>query len=156
MNSGLVFAAAFAIGVVAGLRSLTAPAIVCWAAWLKWFDLQDSPLRFMGTTGAACIFTALAVVELVTDKLPSTPNRTAPVGLAARIVLGALAGATLAAGGGRSVPIGAVIGTMGALVGTFGGFQLRRGLARALPPVAAALVEDLIAIGGGFFIVSRI
>lgn len=156
MNSGLVFALVFAIGVIAGLRSLTAPAIVCWGAWLKWFDLADSPLRFMGTIGAACIFTALALVELVTDKLRSTPNRTAPVGLASRIVLGALAGATITAGAGGSVPTGAVIAAIGALVGAFGGFHLRRGLARVLPPVAAALVEDLIAIGGGFFIVSRI
>ena len=155
MSSTLLFALVFGIGIVAGLRSFTAPAVVCWGAYLQWFSLQGSPLHFMASLIAVCILTILAVVELVIDKLPSTPNRTAPVGLGARIVLGGLAGATLSVAGGHfGIGVG-VIAAAGALAGTFGGFHFRRGLSQILPPIAAALVEDVIAVGAGFLIVSR-
>ena len=155
MNSTLVFALVFGIGIVAGLRSCTAPAVVCWGAYLQWFSLQGSPLHFMASLIAVCIFTILAVVELVGDKLPSTPNRTAAVGLGARIVLGGLAGATLAVAAGQAGIAGAVIAAVGALAGTLGGFHFRRALSQTLPPVVAALVEDVIAVGGGLLLVSR-
>lgn len=155
MSSTLLFALVFGIGIVAGLRSFTAPAVVCWGAYLHWFSLQGSPLHLMASLIAVCILTILAVVELVTDKLPSTPNRTAPIGLGARIVLGGLAGGTLAVAGGQSGIGGAMIAAVGALAGTFGGFHFRRALSQILSPIAAALVEDVIAVGAGFLIVSR-
>ena len=92
MTSGLALLLALCIGVVAGLRSLTAPAVVAWAAHLGWINLHGSPLAFMGSPWAVGVFTVLALGELVADLLPSTPARTAPVGLSARIVTGALAG----------------------------------------------------------------
>jgi uncharacterized membrane protein len=156
MNSGLIFTLAFAIGIVAGLRSLTAPAAVSIAAWLKWFNLENSPLHFMASGITALIFGILALGELVADKLPNTPNRTAPVGLIARIVTGALCGATLSAGGGQSLVIGAVLGVVGALVGTFGGFQVRAKLMKVMPANAAAVLEDIVAIVGGLFVASRV
>src|SRR5713226_3993606 len=88
MNPSQVLLLAFLIGVVAGLRSLTAPAAVAWAARRNWINLHNTPLSFMGSTAAVVIFTLLAVVELVADQLPSTPSRTKPPGLIARIVLG--------------------------------------------------------------------
>src|SRR5258708_21903700 len=93
MTSGLALLLALCIGLVAGLRSLTAPAVVAWAAHLGWINLRDSPLAFMASPWAVGVFTILALGELVADQLPSTPARTAPVGLSARIVTGALAGA---------------------------------------------------------------
>src|SRR5258707_14782229 len=95
MNSGFALLLVFGIGVVAGLRSLTAPAVVAWAAHLGWINLHGSPLAFMASPWAVGVFTILAVGEFVADQLPSTPARTAPVGLSARIVTGALAGACL-------------------------------------------------------------
>jgi uncharacterized membrane protein len=89
MNTATVFALAFAIGVADGLRSLTAPAVVSWAARLKWLDLQHTWLAFLGYAVTPYLFTALAVGELVADKLPNTPSRKAPEGFAARVVLGA-------------------------------------------------------------------
>jgi len=44
------------IGVVAGLRSLTAPAVVAWAAHWTWLAPQ-SPLAFLGSTAAVAAFT---------------------------------------------------------------------------------------------------
>ncbi len=158
MNSGFaVLLLALGIGLVAGLRSLTAPAVVSWAAHLGWINLQHSPLSFMGSIWAVGIFTVLALVEYVADQLPGTPSRTAPVGLSARIVTGGLCGAGLAIAGGASPWLGAVAGAIGGIAGAFGGYQARVGLVRALrvPDFAIAIPEDLVAIGLGIFLASR-
>jgi uncharacterized membrane protein len=156
MNSGFALLA-FGIGVVAGLRSMTAPAIVAWAAHLGWINLSSSPLAFMGSAWAIAIFTVGALFEFVVDQLPTTPARTTAVPLIARIVMGLLTGACLGTAGGASLWLGALIGAIGAIVGGFGGYQARVGLVRALhvPDIAIAIPEDLIAIGLGLFLVSR-
>jgi uncharacterized membrane protein len=157
MNSSLALGLACTIGVVAGLRSFTAPAVVAWAAHLGWINLHGSSLSFMGSVWAVTIFTILALVELVADKLPNTPPRTAPVGLSARIVTGALTGSCLAVAGGTTLWLGAVAGAIGGIAGAFGGYYSRVGLVRALrvPDFAIAIPEDLIAIGLGLFLASR-
>src|SRR5258707_4330259 len=96
---------AFGIGVIAGLRSLTAPAMVAWAAQRGWLNLQGSSLSFMGSTAAVTTFTILAVVELVADQLPSTPARTKPPGLIAPILLGGPSGAAIAPAGRQSAAV---------------------------------------------------
>jgi uncharacterized membrane protein len=158
MNSTLVLVLVFLIGVIAGLRALTAPTVVSWAANLHWINLTRSHLAFMGTLVAAIIFSVLAVAELVNDKLPKTPPRTAPPSVVIRLVLGAFAAATFSVGAGGSAILGVILGIVGALVGTFGGYQVRTRTVRALhvPDFVIALVEDLIAVGGGFLLVSRL
>ena len=148
----------FLLGGVAGLRSLTAPAAVCWAAHFGWLHLAGSKLAFMGHPGTLIFFTLLAVVELIADKLPKTPPRTAPPGLIARIAFGGLGGTALAISAGGSLIIAAITGVIGALFGMFGGYNIRHALVvRAhLPDLAVALVEDVIAIAGGFLFVSRL
>ena len=157
MSASQVLLLAFLIGVVAGLRCLTAPTVVAWAARRNWLNLHFTRLSFMGTTAAIVIFTLLAIVELVTDQLPSTPSRLKPPNLIARIILGALCGAGVAAAGAQSLAFGAVLGVAGAVTGAFAGFHVRTGLVRALkvPDLVIALPEDAVAIGGGLFIVSR-
>ena len=157
MNPSQVLLLAFLIGVVAGLRSLTAPAVVAWAAHRNWLNLQNTPLSFMGSTAAVVIFALLAVVELVADQLPSTPPRTKPPGLISRIVLGGLSGAAVAVSGTQSIALGAVLGVAGGIAGAFAGYEARTRLVKALkiPDLVIALLEDAVAIGGGLFIVSR-
>lgn len=157
MTSTFALLLAFAIGVVAGLRSLTAPAVVAWAAHLGWINLHNSPLAFMGSKWSVGIFTILALVELVADQLPNTPARTAPVGLSARIVTGALCGACLAVAGGAALAVGAFAGAIGGVAGAFAGYHTRVGLVRSLrvPDIAIAIPEDIVAIGLGLFLVSR-
>ena len=157
MSVGFVLVLVFAIGVVAGLRALTAPAVVAWAAHLGWINLSGSPLSFMGSTWALWLFTILALVEYVTDQLPSTPARTVPMQLGARLVMGILSGVCLAAAGGASLLVGAICAAAGVLVGTFGGYHARIGLVRSLkvPDIAVAVPEDLVAIGLGLLVVSR-
>jgi len=152
-----IIALSLAIGVVAGLRSLTAPAVVSWAAQWNWINLQNSHLAFLGSIRAAWILTALAVAELVSDKLPFTPARTKPGGLLARIVTGGLCGAALCVTAGESAILGAILGAVGAVAGAFVGYELRRRLVtkRNASDLVVALIEDAVAIGGAFLIVAQ-
>src|SRR6185503_19058588 len=93
-----IYLLALLIGVVAGLRAMTAPALVAWAAHLGWLDLSGTWLAFLGNVWARWILTLAALGELVTDQLPSTPSRTVPVQFGARIVMGAFSGAAIAVG----------------------------------------------------------
>ena len=157
MSSGVTLLLAFCIGIVAGLRSLTAPAVVAWAAHLGWINLSASPLAFMGSAWTVGIFTLLALLELVADQLPKTPARTEAVGLGARIVMGLLTGACVGIAGGSPLWLGALLGAVGGIAGAFGGYHARVGLVRGLhvPDFAIAIPEDVIAIGFGLLIVSR-
>ncbi|HWN17758.1 MAG TPA: DUF4126 family protein [Gemmatimonadales bacterium] len=147
---------ALAIGFVAGLRSLTAPAAVSWAARLGWLDLHGSPLAFMGSTAAVAILSILALAEYMADKLPQTPNRTSPGPLMARIVMGGLSAACLGVAAGSSVLLGATLGGIGGVIGAFAGYEFRRRLVRGLKvkDVVIAVLEDLVAIGLAYLIVS--
>ena len=147
---------AFLIGLFAGLRSLTPPAAVAWAVYLGWLRLVR-PLSLIGSLPAVIILSVLAITEIIFDKLPNTPSRTAPPGLIARIVTGAFTGACVSLGGGRPAFVGAGLGLLGGIVGTFAGYHARAWLVRSLrqPDFNVALIEDLVAIGGSLFIVSR-
>jgi uncharacterized membrane protein len=146
---------AFLIGIVAGLRSMTPPAAVSWAARLGWLNLQNTWLAFLGFAATPYVLTLLAFGELIADKLPKTPSRKSPVGFIARIVSGALCGAAL--GATNQAFIGALVaGVLGAIVGTLGGYELRMRLASIIgKDLPIALLEDAIAICGPFLIVSR-
>ena len=155
MNSILVFA--LGIGFAAGLRSLTPPAVVAWAAHLGWLNLNNSPLAFMGSIIAVIIFSLLALFELFADLQPSTPKRTAPMPLIARVLTGGLCGACVCAAGHQSLILGAILGAVGGIIGAFAGYETRRRLVAALniKDIFIALVEDLITIGLACFLVSR-
>jgi len=134
------------IGVVAGLRTFTAPAAISWAAHLGWLPLAGTPLAFMGSVWAAGILTVLAFVEFVIDQLPSAPSRKAPPGFGARIVSGALSGAALGALPGLLIA-GGIAGIVGAVIGTLGGYAARARLAAAFrQDMPAAFIEDAVAI----------
>ena len=158
MSSDVVLVlSAFGIGIVAGLRSMTAPAIVSWAGRLHRLDLRDSRLAFFASVAAVYIFSALGIGELVADKLPFVPNRTSLLPMAFRILSGALCGAALCISANRLVPEGALLGGLGAANGALGGFHVRRLLVKHLKiqDIVIALAEDALAIGAGLFIVSR-
>jgi uncharacterized membrane protein len=152
-----VFILAIGIGIVAGLRAFTAPALVSWAVHLGWLNLQGTPLAFMGSTIAVAVLSLLAAIEYVTDQLPKTPARTVPPQLIARLVMGALSGACVSVSGGQSALTGVVLAAIGVLIGTYGGYHLRKGLVSALnvKDIFIAIPEDLVAIGLAYLIVSR-
>ena len=148
-----VYVLAFLIGVIAGLRAMTAPAAVSWAARLGWLHLENTWLAFMGYAATAYVFSALAIGELITDQLPSTPSRKVPMQFGTRIFVGALCGAALGASGDALIG-GLIAGVLGAIAGTLGGAEFRSRLAKAFgKDFPAALLEDAIAIGGAFLVV---
>jgi len=136
------------LGLVTGLRSMTAMAVLCWFAYRGDLPLDGTWASWAAKLTTAIIFTVLAVGELVADKLPKTPNRTAPGPLLVRVVVGGLVGAIVAAGLNGSEFEGVILGVGGALIGTFGGFLVRREVVSRMScrdwPVA--LVEDASAI----------
>jgi uncharacterized membrane protein len=132
---------------------MTAPAAIAWGAYLGWLDISQTGLSFMGSLWSAMIFTLLAVAELITDQLPSTPSRKVPMQFGARISMGALSGAAIGATG-NTVVIGLITGVIGAVIGTLGGASVRAYLAnrfgRDLP---AALLEDAFAVALAILVV---
>ena len=147
---------AVAIGVVAGLRSMTAPAVVAWAAHLGWRRLEDTPLAFLGSAAVRWVLSALAIGELIADKLPFVPSRTTPGPFFGRVVTGAVSGAALVAGHGGAWLLGAILGAVGGVMGTLGGYRVRTGLTGRLsaPPYVVAMAEDVVAVGGALLIVA--
>ena len=151
-----VLVLALLIGIIAGLRAMTAPAAVSWAARLGWLNLAPTSLAFLGYAFTPWIFTALALVELVTDQLPTTPSRTVPVQFGTRILTGGLSGGAIGAAHGQLV-LGVVGGIVGAVIGTLGGRAVRGRLAASFgKDLPAALIEDAVAIGGAFLIMSAL
>lgn len=141
------------MGVIAGLRTMTAPAAISWAAHLGRLGVLPTVLAFMSYPLTRWIVSALALAELVVDQRPSTPSRTTPMPFAARLVSGALCGACIGAGAGTLVA-GLIAGIVGAVIGTLGGHTVRARLAaRFGSDRPAALIEDAIALGGAFLIV---
>ncbi|MDA3658390.1 DUF4126 family protein [Mycobacterium xenopi] len=151
MTHFLVLLLAVLIGVVAGLRALTAPAVVAWAAVLDWINLAGTWVSWIAHPVTVIIFTVLAVGELVTDKLPMTPSRTAVASFIARILLGACAGAVIGTAWGYTWG-GLGAGIVGAVLGTLGGYTARTRLVGATGghDLPVALVEDAVAVLGGF------
>ena len=149
----LIYILALGIGIVAGLRAMTAPAAISWAAQLGWLPLQDTVLAFLGFKYTPYIITLLAIVELVTDQLPATPSRKVPMQFGARLVSGALCGAAIGAAHGALFG-GLILGVIGAAIGTFGGAEVRSRMAAAFgKDMPAAIIEDIVAIGGAALIV---
>ncbi len=138
---------AFLVGIVSGLRTFTAPAVASWFARRGSLAVANSPLAFMGFKYAPIILTVLAIGEIINDKLPKTPSRKTPPQFIARVLSGALTGATIGAAGG-SLLFGIFLGAIGAVVGTLGGAAMRAKLAAAFGrDLPAALLEDVMAIG---------
>lgn len=146
------------LGCVDGLRSMTAPAVVCWAAHFGWLPLSGTRLEFLARPLTLWIITIMAVGELIVDKLPTTPPRTHPVGLIARAVLGGACGFAVAVARETNPMLPVVVAVAGALSSAFAGYNARRLLVKRfrLPDFLVALTEDTLAIAGGFLILSRV
>lgn len=146
-----VYAASALIGFVAGLRSMTAPAIVSGAIRSGALPLPEGLLSAMGSPACANTFAGLAVGELIADKTPRIPSRTDPGPLVARLVSGGLCGAAICCAKREPMIPGAALGALASIGGAFLGYHLRRDAVRngSLPDFGVALVEDAVALGAG-------
>ncbi len=153
-SDGQVYASASAIGIVAGMRAVTAPAVVGQIARSGCLGVERSKFGVLGNAVVSTTVALLAVGEAIADKTPNAPDRTATVGLAARIFSGAFCGATLCRAQDRSAVVGAIAGAFGAIGSTFAAFHLRREIGKGLgiPDIVVALIEDATAVWGGLAI----
>jgi uncharacterized membrane protein len=143
---------ALVIGIVAGLRAMTAPAAIAWAAASGALTLDGSPLVFLGWRFTPWVLTLLAGGELITDQLPATPSRKVPIQFGARIASGALCGAAIGLDQGSAMA-GLALGVVGAVIGTLGGAWARGRLAALFGrDTPAALIEDAVAILAAAFV----
>jgi uncharacterized membrane protein len=134
------------VGVATGLRSTVGVGALV--------ETASGGLPAFATTPPARVVAGVATAgELVVDKLPTTPSRLEPPGLAARAVLGAAAGGLLAKASARPVLPAALVASASALVSARVGHDLRRLASTRVPPLVAALAEDVVAIGLATFAV---
>ena len=150
MTQALILLFALLIGVVAGLRALTPPAVVAWGAKLGWLPLVGTWAEWVGNWITVTVLTVLLVVELITDQLPKTPSRKTPMQFIARMLTGGFAAAALGTAWGYTWgSLGAAL--IGAVLGTIGGYEARTRLVAANGgrdrPVA--LGEDVFAAVAG-------
>jgi uncharacterized membrane protein len=153
MTQVIVILLALAIGVIAGLRALTAPAVVAWGAFLGWIDVTGKWSEWVAHPITVTVLTIFLLIELVTDQLPKTPSRKTAPQFLTRLIMGAFAGAVIGSASHHTfIALGA--GVIGAVLGTLGGAEARQRLTarnggRDLP---SALLEDVVAVGGGFLV----
>jgi uncharacterized membrane protein len=147
---------AVGVGVVAGLRPATAPAVIAWAAKRRWIRLGNWPLATIISARASRRITEFAISELISDKLPFTPSRLNAGPLASRIVSGAICGAVVSGVVKRPLAEGAALGGLGAIAGAVAGYHARKSLSRGMPNFAVAVLEDTLAIGGGVILAALI
>ncbi len=135
------YQAAIGAGLITGLRSLSGPAAVS-AALADRIDLAAQ---------LAPALSLLAAGEMLADKLPFMPARTAPPVLAGRVLLGALAGGALAGAYGRNLLLGAAIAGAAAALSSYVGLALRRAASQrlGLPDPLVALAEDALVLAAG-------
>jgi uncharacterized membrane protein len=134
------------LGVVTGSRTMTAIAVLCWAAWLGVLPEHGWGI-WITYLVSALVFTGFALAEYIGDTRPSTPSRKAPGPAVSRIVFGGLAGALAATSIYQPVAGGVLLGVVGALIGTWGGYALRVALARRLGrDLPVALAESALAL----------
>lgn len=153
MTHFIVLVLALLIGAVAGLRAFTAPAVMAWAAALHWINLDGTWAQWLSHPVTVTVLTVLAVGELITDQLPSTPNRTVPLQFIARILLGGFAGAVLGTAWNFTwTALGAAM--IGAVIGTLVGLGMRQRLVAANDghDLPIALLEDSVAVLSGIAI----
>jgi uncharacterized membrane protein len=131
----------FGMGFVAGLRSLTAPAVA--------LASTDSPLTLP--------VSILAAGELVADKLPITPSRLEQPGLGVRICSGAYCAFVLADAFDGDIGCGLANGILGALTGAWAGYNIRKKIDEStpVPDVLLGLIEDALAVSAAFLLAQR-
>ena len=136
------------LGVSTGLRSFTPLAVTSWFAYLGKLPVKNTWAAFLAHPAAVASFTAAAAGEYIGDKLPNTPNRTAPIALIGRLALGATVGAVVATAFKRKLAGGIALGALGAAAGTYAGFYARKGLTKdaGLADLPVAISGDAAAI----------
>ena len=140
------------LGILAGMRSMSALTFTSLYLERKvYLKPADKLTEILASSEANLVIPALAVGELVADKLPFIPDRIQPPALFARMASGAISGQAVEAAEDRDRVFGALTGGLAAAGSTFFFFYLRKELGRRtrIPDPVLGLLEDSLVIGLG-------
>ncbi|MDP9427196.1 MAG: DUF4126 family protein [Actinomycetota bacterium] len=149
---------AIGLGAVAGIRSMTPPALLSRAASRGEIEgIEGSPFGFLASPRVANLLTVLALGEILADKLPFSPDRISAPGLAGRLATGALVGAALFSADGRRGASGGAIGALSSLAASYLSYYARTGTQQrfGLPNPAGGILEDMVALSIGLLSLRR-
>lgn len=141
-DTGELAVVSAAIGIVAGMRSMSAPAIIT-------SRIGPRPLH--------TAFKLMALGEMAADKTKRVPDRTEPPALTGRIVIGGACAAVVAHTAGHFVAGAALIGAAAAAGSTYLFYHLRKAATErtGVPDAVVALCEDGLVFAAGNQIASH-
>ena len=151
MTDAEVYASSVMVGAVAGMRSLSAPALVSHIGSTGGLPAEHSAFSIFTLPAASTVVKILAVGELIVDKMPFAPKRTIPAAVVTRAIAGAVCGAAICSSKKRSVFWGAVFGAAAAIGTTYAAYELRKRIKNDLhiPDTFVALAEDALVSAAG-------
>lgn len=152
------YAGAALLGALAGMRSMAAPAVLGQLSRNGALSEVTGPLALVAKPHLATATSVMALGEMVADKLPFVPNRTAVGPLLGRALTGGVSGAVVCSARKRSAWLGALIGAAAAVGATYGAYELRKraGKRLHLPDTVIALAEDALVGSLGMALTSRL
>lgn len=157
-RNSTVYLLAAGLGAIAGMRSMTAPALLSHqlAQRPRWWP-RTTIEQMLSTETAARILKVLAAGEMVADKVPGIPDRVDLPSLAGRALSGALTGAALASYERRpTMPI-ALVSALSAVGAAYAMFYTRQyGSHHILREPYLGFLEDGIAVGAGLRLLRRV
>jgi uncharacterized membrane protein len=148
-----VLTGALGLGALAGMRGLSAPAVLSAALVRNGAGRSASwPLRLLSSRAGASLVSVLAAGEFVADKTPFVQDRVKPVPLAGRALMGAASGTMLALFRRRTFTVPALAGAASAVASAFAAYHVRRAAGRALhvPDAILGAAEDALVVALGW------
>lgn len=139
--------APFLMGLVGGQRSMTPLAMIAVAAARGDLPEDSGAPRILGHPAVAAGLVALALGELAGDKQRSAPDRIVPIGLLARFITNAIAGAALSPRERRVD--GAAVAGVTAVAASFPGWYARITAIERHGQVSTGVLEDAAVLAGG-------
>jgi uncharacterized membrane protein len=135
------------LGTATGMRTMTAIAAICWGAYLGYLPVEGTWAAWTASLASVIVFTILALGEYVGDTLARTPSRKKLPLVAGRLCFGILVGVVIATVLGQPKAGGVILGAIGALIGTYGGYRVRMFGARLFKhDLPMALIESAVAL----------
>jgi uncharacterized membrane protein len=136
-----------ALGAIAGLRSMAAPALLTHEIAEDGDAEEFGPFeRILTSERTSQLLAAMAGGEMIADKTPYVPDRTNPAPLIGRAVIGSMTAAAFAMRRHYPPFLPAAIGAISAVASTFAAFHTRRYITQEfrVPDRLIGLAEDAI------------
>lgn len=130
------------MGVVAGQRSMTPLAVLAGAGRRGTLPHDNPEARLISRPLPAAGAVLMAAGEMAGDKMKTAPDRIVALGLTARLITGAFAGATLAPKERRVA--GAVAGATAAVASSYVGWSIRMWALRRWGQTSTGFIEEAI------------